>query len=163
MANCYGNTRTNYFRVADEEKFEEIISSVVCCEDTLEVWYKTVDGIKEYAFGANDSIAGICECSYCNSCNNCEYKELENNEECNTCDCEGEYNYDKMCELLQTVVHPEDAIIIVETAHEKLRYVGASSTVITSKEIKHIDIWQESMEAVKNMLDKKEYTPVYTY
>lgn len=156
MANCYGNTRTNYFRVTDEEKFEQIINSVVCCEDTLEVWSKTVDGIKEYAFGINDSIQGVCECEHCEA--------VAKNEAKYDADlCEGLYSYDKMCELLQTVVHPEDAIIIVETAHEKLRYVGASSTVITSKEIKHIDIWQESMEAVKNMLDKKEYTPVYTY
>lgn len=156
MANCYGNTRTNYFKVTDEKKFEQIINSVACCEDTLEVWSKTVDGTKEYAFGTNDSIQGICECEHCEA--------VEKNEVKYDADlCEGLYSYDKMCELLQSVVHPEDAIIIVETAHEKLRYVGASSTVITSKEIKYIDLWQESMEAVKNMLDKKEYTPVYTY
>lgn len=163
MANYYGNTRTNYFRVKNEKEFKEIIDLIQVSEDEIEYWTEEKNGETYYAFGVHDSILGVCECPYCNSCEGCEFDKEERNEECSSCDCDGEYDYDKMCELLQTIVHPEDAIIIVESGYEKLRYVGANSTIITSKKIVHKDIWTDSINTAKTMLNNKDYQTTCSY
>lgn len=156
MANYYGNTRTNYFRVIDEKKYNEIAESIICSEDSLELWTNEIDGVTHYGFGVNDDISGVCECEHCLEVQkgNVEYDEDM---------CEYEYSYDKMCELLQSVVHPEDAIIIVSTGYEKLRYVGGYSTIITTKEIIHKDLWTEAINTVKTVLDNKDYNTTYSY
>ena len=163
MANYYGNTRTNYFRVIDEVKFESIVDSICACEDTVEYWTQEKNGETYYAFGVNDSIAGICECPACNSCEGCENKDLEGNGECQSCECESEYSYSKMVNELQKVLHPEDAIIIVEAGYEKLRYVGGNTTIITSTGVEYKDIWNDAINKAKEMLNNDEYSTDCTY
>lgn len=163
MANYYGNTRTNYFRVRDEKAFKEVMESIVAYEDSVEYWEKEIDGETYYAFGAHDSIAGVCECAHCNSCKGCENEELDSNEECTQCECEGEYNYEAMTKALQKVVHPEDAIIIVESGYEKLRYITGESTVITAEDVEYINIWGESISKARGMLDNKDYDTECSY
>ena len=162
MANYYGNTRTNYFRVRDEKAFKEVMESIVAYEDSVEYWEKEIDGETYYAFGAHDSIAGVCECAHCNSCKDCENEELESNEECTQCECEGEYSYEAMTKALQKVVHPEDAIIITSVGNEKLRYVGGCSTIITKEEIKHVDLWSSSIESAREILKNDKYNTSYS-
>lgn len=152
MANYYENTRTNYFRVIDKHKFIDIVNNqIMCSESSLDWWSKTIEGESYYAFGVNDSIDGVCECEYCES------NKINEEDE-----CEGEYNFEKMCELLQGVVHPDDAIIITASGYEKLRYVGAYSTIITKTEVKHIDIWKEAIKNAKILLNNSEYDSEYS-
>lgn len=163
MANYYGNTRTNYFRVIDEKKFKSIVDSICSYEDTVEYWSQKKNDETYYAFGAQDSIQGICDCPACNSCEGCEHKDLEDNEICQSCNCEGDYSYEKMVNELQKVLHPEDAIIIVEAGYEKLRYVGGNTTIITSAKIEYKDVWNDAINKAKEMLNNNEYSADYTY
>lgn len=156
MANYYGDTRTNYFRVTDKDGYDKIIKSIVCNEDSIHFWTREIDGESYYAFGAHDDISGICECEHCE-------EVAQGKVEFDVDECLSELNYDKMCDLLQTVVHPEDAIIITSVGKEKLNYVCGYSTIITKNGIVHKDLWREAMEEAKNLLDNKDYNTTYSY
>ena len=156
MANYYGNTRTNYFRVIDKEKYESIMNLVRCSEGELYLWEEEINGELHYGFGVYDDIDGICECEHCEEVRKCN---IEFDEE----ECMNEYNYDAMCELLASVVHPEDAIMIVSTGHEKLRYIGGYSTVITKDKVKHIDLWDSSIKSARKILKNDAYNTTYSY
>jgi hypothetical protein len=159
MANSIGATRTNYFRVIDEERFNEIIDSVVASEDVVESWSKTENGETYFAFGTIDDIVGFEECSY-------EYCfNHERTEEFDESQCEGyyDYNYDAFLEALQKVVHPDDAIIIVSSGYEKLRHVYSYATIITQNEVKHTNIWDNAINNAKEMLKNSEYDSEISY
>lgn len=162
MSNYYANTRTNYFRVIDEKRFKEIIFYQINASGSdIECWEKEINNEKYYAFGVYDEILGVCECSYCNGCNNCEHKE-KSSEICDLCECESEYNFNKMCELLQELVHPKDAIIITTCGHEKLKYVAGYSTIITTTQVKNINLWEQAIDITRNILNNNNYdTEIY--
>ena len=156
MANYYGNTRTNYFRVVDKDKYESIMDSVRCSEGELHLWEEEINGELHFGFGVYDDINGICECEHC-------IEVQDGKAEFDEDECMGEYNYDKMCALLASVVHPEDAVIIVSSGHEKLKFVGGYSTIITKDEIKHIDLWSDSIKSARKILNNEKYTTTYAY
>jgi hypothetical protein len=159
MANSIGATRTNYFRVIDEEKFEDIMDSVVANEDVVECWSKTKNGETYFAFGTIDDILGFEECS-CEYCFN--YKGTEQFDE-SKCEEYYDYNYDAFLEALQKVVHPDDAIIIVSSGYEKLRCVYGHANIITQNKIKQSSIWGSAIEKASEMLNNKEYNPETSY
>ena len=45
-----------------------------------------------------------------------------------------------LLEILQKCVADDDAIIFIESGHEKLNYVAGCGTIITSKQIEHVDL-----------------------
>ena len=155
MANYSGCTRTNYFRVTDIEKYNKIVNSILCSEDSIHKFEIEEDGVRLSGCGAYDDISGVCDCEHCQEVElgNAEYDENE---------CEYEIDFDKMCELLQGVVHPEDAIIITSVGNEKLRYVGGCSTIITKEEIKHVDLWSSSIESAREILKNDKYNTSYS-
>lgn len=55
MANYYANARTNYFRVTDEEKYQELFSELTG-EDNIEDFSKEEDGVLWHGFGAYSPI-----------------------------------------------------------------------------------------------------------
>lgn len=156
MSNYYASTRTNYFRVTNEEEFKKIMRLMSCFEDSVRSWTKNIDGELYYAFGTNDDISGVCNCNHCQAVMK---GEIEFDKE----ECEEEASYNKMCELLQAVINSEDAVIIVSSGHDKLRFVGGCSTIITSKEIIHKDIWENAINTVKELLSNENYDTTYSY
>lgn len=58
MANYVCATRTNYFRVKDEEEFRKLMSRVHG-EDAVDLWEKTVNDEKLFAFGCYGLINGL--------------------------------------------------------------------------------------------------------
>lgn len=141
MANYYGNTRTNYFRVIDEDKFNEIMADVVISEDQLEIWHEERNGEKYFAFGGYG-------CLYYE-------KELEDGSVLD--------DIDSFYEQLQTVIHPEDAIILTEVGNEKLRYLIAVSVVITKDMVDFIDLNSESVLLARQLLKNNYYTTKLNY
>lgn len=144
MANYYGNTRTNYFRVTDEEKFKNILSKCNVSDDELETWERNVDGNKYFAFGGYGSL--IC------------YKDSEAEDD----DLELD-DIEIIYEKLSTVVHPEDAIIITEIGNEKLRYLIGASVIITCNAVEYIDIHDESIKAARKLLNNDRYNSIISY
>lgn len=135
MANYCASTRTNYFRVTDEEKFHKIMEGAVVSDDQLEIWHEKEDGVKYFAFGGYGSLY--------------YEQELENGDVLD--------DIDSFYEQLQTVVHPEDAIIITEVGNEKLRYLIGVSVVITKDAVDFIDLDSTSINLARMLLKNDHY------
>ena len=118
MANYCCAVRTNYFHVNDPDGFKQFMDKVYGCEDAVDVWEeKDKDGETVFGFGCYGAIAGLVG---------------DDDED----DCE----YDAFVDGLQKYVADDDAIIIMESGNEKLRYVIGSATIITSKKYEYLDI-----------------------
>lgn len=139
MANYMSTSRTNYFRVTDEKRYEELFANL-CAEDTIHDFTKEKDGILYHGFGTYGSV---------------EYIE-ENEEE----DCE--YDFNGFLLELQKILPEDEAFMYFESGYEKLRYVTGFSIVVTSKEIvsESIDNW--AMTKAKELLGK-DFTTETTY
>ena len=63
MSQYYGNTRTNYFRVTDPNKFRSFIEQVKDEEDQPVILWEETDkaGVTRFAFGCYSDIVGIPE------------------------------------------------------------------------------------------------------
>jgi len=122
MANYTCATRTNYFRVNDAENFKAFMARAYGTEDRVDLWEeKDKDGNTVYGFGTFGSIAGL--------------RAASDEDEEDDCD------YDAFVDGIQKFVAPDDAIIILESGHEKLRYVTGSALVI-KKIIVNPWMWQ---------------------
>ena len=135
MANYYGKIRTNYFKVMDKEKFNEIMGRTI---GEFDVWEN--DG--KVAFGG-DEIYGI--------------MQNDANEDDDYDDVEVLYTE------LQKVIAPDDAILIFEAGYEKLRYLVGCVTVITQTEIRYDDITNIGVRMAKEMLNNSNYDTRYSY
>lgn len=148
MANYGCATRTNYFKVKDVEEFKALIKKTYSGEDGVEIFTRVDSQTGEtlYGFGCYSSIDGIVSEEEFE-----EYVELS------------EPDYDAFIEGLQKIVADDDAIIIQETGNEKLRYVCGYATIITSKEVRYINMDSAAIEAAKQMLNNDEWTTSTSY
>ena len=143
MANYYGVVRTNYFHVKDEEKFRALMAKVICGDGSLEFWddEKDADGNQLFGFGVYGSICGLP-------------------------DEEGDYDddsYDRFVEALMDSVADDDAILIFEAGHEKLRYVGGGVLVITSEGHEFIDLHEEAFKKAQQLIGNDQWETKATY
>ena len=146
MANYYCTIRTNYFHVKDEEKFRELMSRAYGCEDDIELFERIDDdGNRLFGFGTYGSIAGV---------RNAQEDEDE--------DCD-ESSYDEFIDELQRCVADDDAVIIMESGNEKLRYVVGSAFVITSKDTYYMDIDSVASQKAAEMLGNPAYKTQLNY
>lgn len=128
MANYNAVIRTNYFHVNDKEKFLELVPQI-CAEGKIEVLHnKDENGSDLYALGVNGVIQGI------------------------VTDPDGEADYDGFLAVLQECVANKDAILLLEAGHEKMNYIVGAATVITSTEIRYLNLLDMALERAKQML-----------
>lgn len=137
MANYYGVVRTNYFRVKDEEKLRTLILKVVCGDGVIDLWddRQNIEGKPLFGFGLYGNIS-----------------DAPNSE--------GELDddaYDRFIYGLQACVADDDAILIIEAGHEKLRSVGGSVTIITSEKIDYIDLQDCARNKAQELLGNNEW------
>lgn len=134
MANYCCTVRTNYFHVKNEDDFRSKMSCILGCEDSIELWEKTdEDGKSIFGFGVYGGILGFSDSS------SDEFDEVKA--------CEDFIKY------LQESVSDDDAVIILESGNEKMCYVVGSATVITSSEIKTINITDLAIEKARDILN----------
>lgn len=62
MANYECASRTNYFRVTDEEKYQELFGKFT--DNIVQDFSKEIDGIIYHGFGAYDSVEYCLECDF---------------------------------------------------------------------------------------------------
>lgn len=119
MANYDCCVRTNYFHVKNPDAFRNFMSHVYGSEEDIELWEeKDNDGNLAFGFGTSGGISGLC-------------------------DVDGDTDddsYDLFIGGLQEHLCDNDAVIIMEAGHEKLRYVVGSATVVTPKHCEYLDI-----------------------
>ena len=140
MANYECAVRTNYFHVKDEIAFKEFMGKVVCTEYDLDIFESSDEkGETIYGFGCYGSIMGLAT------------------------EGEDEYSYDKFIDGLQKIIESNDAIIIFEAGHEKLRSIGMYADIITSEGYNMLNLEHMAVESAKNMLTNLDWETECTY
>lgn len=151
MANYFGFTRTNYFSVTDEEKLRDIVNRIIWDSED-DGFFEERDGM--FAFGEYGSICGLRRAESEDSCDAEEdYDE----------DCDDEFEADAVYEALQSIVAPDDAIIITEIGYEKLRYLVGYAVVITSKAIETVELRTDAVNASRRLLNNPMFNPLMEY
>lgn len=138
MANYYGDSRTNYFRVTDEERYNELFSHLTAYGDDVNDFTKEQDGILYHGFGAFNSIDYL------------------------TDDGEG-YNFDLFLSELQKILPEDEAFIYMESGAEKLCYITGFSIVVTRNEIKNVNIISDALSLAKQMLNNEDFDTQMEY
>ena len=148
MANYSCAIRTNYFHVKDEEKFRDLMGRAYGSEDSISLWEeKDPEGKPVFAFGVYGGIGGIM---------NAQEDETEDEDL-------DETSYDEFIDGLQECVADDDAIIIFESGHEKLRYVIGDALVITGAGHWYMDIAALATEKAAEMLGNPGWKTKCTY
>lgn len=125
MANYECTVRTNYFRVTDEKRYEELLNGL-CAEDNIHDFTKVKDGVLYHGFGSYGSI---------------DY--IDKNEE---------YNFDEFLEELLKILPEDEAFMYFESGHEKLRYIVGSVIIATKNKIVYENLENLAMNKAKEML-----------
>lgn len=142
MANYYATIRTNYFSVKDEAKFREAVNSCNA-EEELHIFEETrPDGSKIFGFGCYGSIYGI------------PPGEDEDDDE---------NDLDAFYDALQELLPENDAIIITEIGHEKMRYLIGCCTIITRNEIQFVDVRNRAVDLARAMLKNDAFQTQMDY
>ena len=141
MANYYGTTLSNWFRVKDEDAFRKIFARIVSSDEPITLWERTDEkGTKIFSFGGYTSICGI------------EPEQTpRNDEESDPCDAD----YDEMVKELSSVVADDDAIILTEIGNEKLCYLVGAATIITAKDVELLNLGDLSCDVADKLLGVK--------
>ena len=127
MANYMAVSRTNYFRVTDEERYKELFD-MLTSEDDIEDFTKPgEDGIVRHGFGCYGDI-------------DCYDEENE------------DYDFDGWLNKLQEILPDDEAFILESSGYEKLRYVTGWVVVVTRKEISGMDCDTWAKKKAKELL-----------
>lgn len=111
------------------------MSRVYGSEDTVELFEeKDKNGNPVFGFGCYSGISGV--------------KNAQDDDD-DACD---ESAYDEFIEELQKCIADDDAVIILESGNEKLRYVTGSAEIITSQEVGYLSIIDLATKKAAEML-----------
>ena len=137
MANYECVSRTNYFHVKDAELFREFMDTVIA--DDMHLWEeKDSNSNVVFAFGCEGTIYGFPD---------------EN----------GDSDFDLFLEKLQEYIANDDAAILIEAGHEKLRYVAGYATIITHTGMQTVSIAELALLKAKEMLDNPDFETKMEY
>ena len=137
MANYKSVGRTNYFRVTDEKRWEELFK-YIC----------TNDGKCDYSKKADDGT--ILHCFACEG--GLDYIEPDS--------YDSELDY--FIEELQKILPDDEAMIYTEGGHKKHRYVTGLSLVVTSTTIDWLLLPDLALGVARNHLGK-DFNTEMTY
>ena len=144
MANYYATSRTNYFKVTDEEKYNELFKNLVGDEGEVYDFTKTKNGVTLHAFGSYSSI---------------DYRVPNDEDDFDDCN----YNFDQFLTELQKILPSDEAFIYMEAGNEKLRYIEGFSVVVTKDNIESIDIRNEALKVAKRLLNDEKFETQMEY
>jgi hypothetical protein len=158
MSDYTCKTRTNYFRVTDEDQFKEFMSA--CVGDGNKV-VKLIDrqrnGITLFAFCLDGKINGL------------RYKIEDGKAVIALCEDEAvnfpefDVSWDLLHRSLQSVLPDGEAIIITEIGAENTTYLLACCTVITRNKVEELDFEEKELELARSMLGNPAYTTEMDY
>jgi hypothetical protein len=141
MANYYSKCRSNYFAVTDLAKFKDIMSHLV--------------GEGEIAFYEHGTDKGK-YMFYCD-CNLVGYID----------DPDDDDGYDdasyRMIEAFQKILPDDEAIILIESGSEKMRYIHCMATIITNSEVKYVNLSDVALAKAREMLGNPNFTTEMDY
>ena len=127
MANYMAVTRTNYFRVTDEDRYKELFEKLTSEDDIEDFTKRTEDGVILHGFGCYGDV---------------EYYD----------DDADEYDFDEWLSKLQEIIPDDEAFILESSGYEKLRYVTGWVVVVTRKEIASMSCDSWAKKKAKELL-----------
>lgn len=140
MANYDCMTRTNYFRVTDEKWYKELFERLENPEgDKVYDFSKEENGTTWHGFGTYGEITYYDPNS----------KEMT--------------DMDTFFEEMTKILPDDDALILTEIGHEKLRYLSAYSTVVTHKGVEWLSLSDTSKELAGKILGNPKWTTNMCY
>lgn len=104
MADYESCTKTNNFQVTSEQELKDLVSRIDC-PDEIKISSSTEKGKTYYSL-----------CAYGSFCEVDDNKDLE-----------------ELYEEFQRILPDGEVLVLFETGHKKLRYVGGYTVVITNK------------------------------
>lgn len=138
MANYYETTRTNYFKVTDEDRYKELFGNL-CSEDEIHDFTKIdKDGAVWHGFGSYGTI---------------DYRLKD----------EDDWDMDTFFKELQKILPDGEAFIMMGSGYEKLRYVTGWCVVVTNKEIRSTNIQTEALNSARAMLNDSKWNTRMEY
>ena len=136
MANYMGVCRTNYFRVTDEAAYQKLFNKL-CGEDVIQDFTREENGVTYHGFG----------------CFGCIDFEDEN----------GDWNIEAFFAELQKILPDDEAFVLMEGGHEKLRYVIGCVDIVTKDRREFMDIQTYAIQHAKKMLRNPEFKTELEY
>lgn len=157
MANYCVYSRTNYFRVTDEKRYAELFAGLYpeCDADTdVGDFTKEINGVIYHGFGCYDSIAW-----YNNKRNRVDIDNVNDDdvEDDDIDDDDFENEFDTFIDELQAILPDDDAFILYEVGHEKLKCLTGFVLVVTKNEIRQSNMGDTAIDMAREMLDNKKF------
>ena len=134
MANYYGFSRTNYFRVTDEEKYKELFN-LLTAEDGIEDFTFEKDKVIYHGFGSYSSI-------YTKNSDEDEY---------------GDEPVDNFICQLQEILPNDECFIYQEIGYEKLRYLTGFALIATHDKCDSVDISSDAIAKARELLGNDKF------
>ena len=127
--------RSNYFHVKDPALFRDFMGRVCSFGDQISLWQEQDnEGRPVFGFGVHGAIAGL------------------KNAAADDDDLLDESAYDEFIRGLQEHVAEDDAVILMETGHEKLCYVTGAATILTSGGHEYLSLAELAAKRASEML-----------
>ena len=143
MANFIGTARTNYFHVTDEEKYKYLFNGLVGSDDEIISFDETdKNGKILHGFGSYSSIYW----SPSKADGNPDWLDED--------DADG---YEDFLNQLSKILPEDEAFVLIDVGHEKLRYLSGFATIVTNKDIKYVDLTNTTQTVAREMLQKPDY------
>ena len=142
MANAVYWTRTNYFRVTDEERYQYLLAGIEKACGEVEDACQERHGIKYHAFLVEDDL---------------DYLETDSDPE------PGEYNVDYLLDEFQKIIPPDEALLIKTIGHEKFCYLIGSVYIVTTQNIEYVEIGDAGKEKAREMLGNPNWDTEQNY
>lgn len=132
MANYACASRTNYFRVTDEDAYAKLFENLRS-EFGVEDFTETdKDGVVWHGFGS--------------------YSTIDYVEPCEDEDEDNDPDFNLFAKQLQEILPENEAFVLLEVGNEKLRYVTGYATIITKNNIRFIDLTETARNECKKLL-----------
>lgn len=139
MSNYSCVSRTNYFRVTDEERYKELFAGLSSEDKIDDFTYKDEEGVVWHGFGSYGSIS------------------WSDGEETDGSDEDDEQDINDFAYELQKILPEGEAFVLFEGGHEKLRYVTGTALVVTKNRTEFLDLRNKAVEIAREMLGDKKW------
>lgn len=142
MANYYSKTRTNYFKVTDENALIDLFNQVQACEDEVHLdAEESADKTRYFMFWCEGTIEGIPD---------------SDDEDC-------DYDFDEFIHRLQKLLPDDEAVIITEVGSEKMRYLVGQIVIVTNKDVQYRNLDSLGKQIAREMLNNPDWNTKNEY
>ena len=148
MADYSGYTRTNYFKVTNEDALFKLIDECGSKDPRgIEIWtFQDEDGSKLYAFASESDLLGL---PIVNDDNNRSEED--------DCVHELDFDYDDFIRELQKLLPDGEAVLITNIGKEKLCYLHGDMHVVTNKQTVRKSLHSIGIETARTLLDNAKW------